>query len=220
MAAPKLTYYFDIVSPFAYIAFSVLRNSPTFAKCNITYVPIFLGGLMQKCENRPPLVIKNKNKYIERQRIDLARRFGVQILAKTPDGFPQLSLTTMRVIYAIKEIAPEKFLSVLELVWKSYWVEGDSSIFKVDGLKPVIEPILGPQTTEQVFTMISDPKVKAALAANVDKAYEARAFGVPWFVCTNSKGETEGFWGVDHLGFVAEYLGLDKSLDQGFKALL
>jgi hypothetical protein len=63
----------------------------------------------------------------------------------------------MRAIYAIKEIAPEKFLSVLELVWKLYWVEGDSSIFKVDGLKPVIEPILGPQTTEQVFTMVCFP---------------------------------------------------------------
>lgn len=45
------------------------------------------------------------------------------------------------------------------------------------------------------------------------------AFGLPWFECTNSKGETEGFWGVDHMGLVVEFLGLDRS-DQGFKALL
>jgi hypothetical protein len=30
-------------------------------------------------------------------------------------------------------------------------------------------------------------------------------------VCTNTMGETEGFWGVDHLGVVAHFLGLDLS---------
>lgn len=60
----------------------------------------------------------------------------------------------MRVIYAVKEVAPEKFHSVVETVWKLFWVERNTTVFKVEGLKPVVEPILGAQSTEQVFTMI------------------------------------------------------------------
>jgi hypothetical protein len=29
-------------------------------------------------------------------------------------------------------------------------------------------------------------------------------------VCTNAAGETEGFFGVDHLGRVAQFLGLER----------
>jgi 2-hydroxychromene-2-carboxylate isomerase len=77
MPNPTITLYVDIISPFAYIAFHVLQasahvritsstdlthnlqNSPAFAKVDITYVPILLGGLMQACNNSPPINIKS-----------------------------------------------------------------------------------------------------------------------------------------------------------------
>ncbi|KAG5208352.1 hypothetical protein GY631_5710 [Trichophyton interdigitale] len=62
MAAPKITLYVDIVSPFAYIAYHVLRNSPVFANCTTTYVPVLLGGIIQATGNTPPIRIKNKDK--------------------------------------------------------------------------------------------------------------------------------------------------------------
>jgi hypothetical protein len=34
-------------------------------------------------------------------------------------------------------------------------------------------------------------------------------------MCTNAAGETEGFFGVDHLGQVAEFLGLRKDGGEG-----
>ena len=61
---------------------------------------------------------------------------------------------------------------------------------------------------------------KEVLAKNTDMAFADGAFGLPWLVATNSKGETEGFWGVDHLGQVADYLGLEKPKRGGWKALL
>ena len=53
---------------------------------------------------------------------------------------------------------------------------------------------------------------------NTDRALEEGAFGLPWFVATNAKGETEGFWGFDHLGLVIEHLGLERGGE--LKALL
>ncbi|GMF84403.1 unnamed protein product [Aspergillus oryzae] len=63
-------------------------------------------------------------------------------------------------------------------------------------------------------------EVKERLKANTDQAFKSGAFGIPWFECTNIKGETEGFWGIDHLGQVADFLGLDRGSDRGFKAVL
>lgn len=60
---------------------------------------------------------------------------------------------------------------------------------------------------------------------------EDGAFGLPWFVgesylaslypqarltvvtATNTQGQTEGFWGFDHLGQVIEHLGLERGND-------
>lgn len=67
---------------------------------------------------------------------------------------------------------------------------------------------------------MSHPDIKALLLSNTDRSFGAGAFGLPWFECTNSRGETEGFFGVDHIGQVADFLGLDRSLDKGFRAAL
>jgi 2-hydroxychromene-2-carboxylate isomerase len=61
---------------------------------------------------------------------------------------------------------------------------------------------------------------KELLAKNTDKVLADGAFGLPWFVATNSKGETEAFWGVDHLAQVTEHLSLEKPKTGGWKALL
>jgi hypothetical protein len=61
---------------------------------------------------------------------------------------------------------------------------------------------------------------KKALLENTDKAFAEGAFGLPWMVCTNSKGQKEGFWGVDHLGQVIHFLGLEKPEGRGWKAVL
>lgn len=62
--------------------------------------------------------------------------------------------------------------------------------------------------------------VKSLLTSNTEQAFKDGAFGLPWFMCTNAKGETEGYWGVDHIGQVAHFLGLDRGRDVGFKAVL
>ncbi|OAX77500.1 hypothetical protein ACJ72_08201, partial [Emergomyces africanus] len=66
----------------------------------------------------------------------------------------------------------------------------------------------------------STQSTKDHLNANSDKAVEIGAFGLPWFECTNSRGETECFWGVDHIAQVAAFLNLDTTIDKGFKALM
>jgi 2-hydroxychromene-2-carboxylate isomerase len=67
---------------------------------------------------------------------------------------------------------------------------------------------------------MSKKEGKDLLLKNSDIAFDDGAFGLPWFTCTNSEGKTEGFWGVDHLGQVSDFLGLDRPKMGGWKALL
>lgn len=62
---------------------------------------------------------------------------------------------------------------------------------------------------------------KKILLENTDRAFSDGAFGLPWFACENDRGEKEGFWGVDHLGAVLDFLGLEKPAGRGgWKAML
>ena len=61
---------------------------------------------------------------------------------------------------------------------------------------------------------------KTALKDNTDRAFEDGAFGLPWMVATNGAGQTEGFWGVDHMGQVLQFLGLEKPGQGGWKSVL
>lgn len=51
-------------------------------------------------------------------------------------------------------------------------------------------------------------KAKQDLNANNEFALKEGAFGLPWFIALNSLGEKDVFWGFDHIGMVAEFLGL------------
>jgi 2-hydroxychromene-2-carboxylate isomerase len=63
---------------------------------------------------------------------------------------------------------------------------------------------------------------KAKLKENTDQAFEQGAFGLPWMVCERAGdcGRTEGFWGVDHLGQVASFLGLERPGEGAWRAVL
>lgn len=61
---------------------------------------------------------------------------------------------------------------------------------------------------------------KTGLKENTDKAFAEGAFGLPWVVATDSAGTTEAFWGVDHLGQVLHFLGIEKPGHGPWKSIL
>ncbi|KAI9930973.1 hypothetical protein ASPWEDRAFT_34510 [Aspergillus wentii DTO 134E9] len=216
----KITLYFDIVSPFAYLAFHVLRKSPVFAQCEISYVPIFLGGLMNACGNTPPIKIKNKDAWLNQERDRWARYFDVPMIKHFPEDFPPMTLEAQRALCAINQRIPEKLLGVTEELYRSIWIHGNMKVGQGAALAAVLERVLGKNDADAIIKATKEPEIKALVASNTDRAFKDGAFGLPWFECTNAQGKTEGFWGIDHLGQVVDFLGLQRRLDNGFRALL
>ncbi|KAH3916106.1 glutathione S-transferase kappa [Parastagonospora nodorum] len=220
MAQPKITLYVDIVSPFAYIAFYILKNSPVFKQCEITYVPIFLGGLMKACGNTPPLHIKNKDKWIDAERLRLCKYFNVPMSQNTPPGFPINTIAIQRALASLEISHPQSMPQAIGLFWENFWVQYNDPM-KPENLSAIVRTIVGSEEgAKKVLESTKGEEVKKRLSENTDKALKGGAFGLPWFEATNAKGETEGFWGVDHMGQMCDHLGLERPSGKGWKALL
>lgn len=178
---------------------------------------------MKACGNTAPINIKNKDKWIEVERRRWARVFCIPMREAPPPDFPPLTLTIMRALCAITLLHPGKegqgrLTTALDELYREFWVNHKKTNEK-DVLAEILERVFGKEETKRVLEMVGK-EGKELLAKNTDKALADGAFGLPWFVATNSRGETETFWGVDHLGQVTEHLGLEKPKTGGWKALL
>ncbi|KAH8892080.1 HCCA isomerase/glutathione S-transferase kappa [Thozetella sp. PMI_491] len=218
---PKITLYLDTVSPFAYEAYHILRHDATFSGCHVTYVPIFLGGLMNMCRNTPPIQIKNKDKWIDVERLRWARAFSVPMAATMPPEFPPLTLGIMRALATVAYADGDdqgRLTKALDVLFSKYWVE-QAPTYRPEVLRSILLGLFGEHEADKLLADAASVG-KKQLLENTSKAFDNGAFGLPWFVCTNSDGKTEGFWGVDHIGQVVEYLGLSRPGQSGWRAVL
>ena len=180
----------------------------------ITYVPILLGGLMKACGNRAPLEIRNKDRWINIERLRWARQFDIPMSQGTPDGFPRPTLHLQRFLTALNMAHPELLPTALDALYAALWTEPNESALPDPKVFPqVLGKVLPEEVLREGLEKMGSENAKKELLTRSNEAFEVGAFGLPWFQCTDSEGRTEGFWGFDHLGQVVRFLGLDGTLD-------
>lgn len=64
MPVTKITSYYDIVSPYSWLAFEVLTRYEGIWKVPIDYTPFLLGGVMRATGNVPPGSNPYKGNYL------------------------------------------------------------------------------------------------------------------------------------------------------------
>ncbi|KAF2831918.1 thioredoxin-like protein [Ophiobolus disseminans] len=220
MPQPKIKLYVDIISPFGYIGFHLLQNSPVFKQCEITYTPILLGGLMKACGNTPPLNIKNKSTWITTERLRWSTYFSIPMSNSAPPNFPINTLPIQRVLCALQIVHPDSLPAALARFWQDFWVDWKDPL-KPGNLLSIVAEVLGSEEeARRVVESTKSEECKKRLSANTEEAFAEGAFGLPYFVATNAKGETERFWGVDHVGQLCDFMDLERAGGRGWRALL
>lgn len=147
---------------------------------------------MKTTGNTPPINIKNKDKWINVERLRWARLFNIPMAETLPSGFPPMTLALQRCLAALEISHPEKMADVIEALFKDFWEKGNAEIYKVDVFKPVIAGVVGLDAAEDVVVRSGGKEAKARLQENGDKALQTGAFGLPWFWCENDQGDKEG----------------------------
>ena len=181
------TWYFDVISPFAYLQAMRLDQLPD--RVSLICKPTLFAGYLNHWGHLGPAEIEPKKVFIFRQCAWRARRMGVDF--KLPPNHPFNPLRALRLAEAL-----DGDLKAVQAIFRSVWVDGD--------LPDNDEGWAGIQASAGVIdgdALVNDPEIKVRLKTNGDKAIAAGAFGVPTFVIGG-----EVFWGDDAFDMVLDYL--------------
>jgi 2-hydroxychromene-2-carboxylate isomerase len=181
------TWYFDFVSPYAYLQSRMMQRFA--GKAAITMKPVLFAGLLSHSKNLGPAEIPSKRLWTYRFCTWFGRAHGIPF--KFPPRHPFNPLKPLRLA-----IAEGTKPAVVQAIFDFIWAEGrdptDAAEWKALGAK------LGLADPDAA---VENPEVKDMLRANTEAAIAEGVFGVPSFVVGG-----EVFWGVDATEFVLQYL--------------
>ena len=174
--APDMDWYFDFISPFAYLQFQRLRELPRPPRLR----PVLFAGLLGHWGQLGPAEIPAKRRFTYRHVLWQARRQGVAL--RFPPAHPFHPLSALRLAIAL-DARPEPVGAIFDFIWR----DGRDPDAGFDDL--CARAGLSPAAAR---ARVGEPAVKDALRRNTDDAVAAGVFGVPTLV---AHGEL--FWGVD-----------------------
>ncbi|MGC9561588.1 2-hydroxychromene-2-carboxylate isomerase [Brachymonas sp.] len=203
---PVVHFFFDVVSPYAYLAFHLLPQTLEGLACRVNYRPVVLGALLKAHGTPPPVQLPPKRDWIRRHTLWLAGQHGLPM--RMPAVHPFRSLPWLRMALASSPHGlPSRY--VCETLFQAIWEEGrdpDDADFQQEIW----------QAMTALLPEVRDPAgeaVKAELFALGEEALRLGVFGVPTFVLQTASAATgEGtddhalFWGVDSLPMLRDAL--------------
>lgn len=190
MTMKHLTFYFDFVSPYAYLAFHQLPHAVAGHSVCVSYRPIVLGALFKHWGHVAPADVPAKRAWVYRQCLWLAQQAGLPM--QMPAQHPFYPLTLLRLALACGTDGTVNRW-VAETVMAHVWAAGadPNDPARLADLQARLQPARAP----------SDPAVQAQLRANTDAAVAAGVFGVPTVVV-----DDRTYWGLDALPMVSAHL--------------
>ncbi|KAF2276004.1 thioredoxin-like protein [Westerdykella ornata] len=207
--AGKITAYLDCVSLYSWFALLQLeKNREKLASHNVELdiVPVFLGGINVGSGNKPPWTLPAKGKYGKYDVKRAMKYFGTPNM-KTPKNFPILSLLPQRALVFIKTKHPNLLVPTLLDFFRALWEDG-LDISKPDQVAQVLSKRYSEADVCEILEKANSPECKQALNDNTKEALAKGAFGCPWFIVKNSKGEEEPFFGSDRFHYIWDFLQL------------
>lgn len=189
---PHLDFYFDLSSPYSYLAATQLPALAARTGATIAWKPVVLGAVFQAMGNRMPAAVPAKAGYMLQDLQRWARRYGVPF--QFTSRFPVNAITAHRLILVAGERGPELAMDAFSRLWAH-----DEDITAPDTLVALAQGV-GLDPADALVAM-STPVIKDQLRALTDEAIAAGMFGAPAFVVHGDL-----YWGNDRLDFVEEAL--------------
>ena len=187
----SIDFYFDIISPYSYIAHKKIEKVSIEENILFNYKPILLGGLHKLAEITPPAFNQFKMKNMKNDCELISNKNHIPF--KWNEKFPINSISIMRGYLFINA---EKRKDYLDKFFNAYWRNNvDLSI-----QKNLIEILNTLEIDQSSFLDgIGNQKIKNELKVLTSEAFNKEIFGAPTFICNNKI-----FWGQDRLDYVIE----------------
>ena len=190
MANKKIDFYFDISSPYSYLAHTQIRKYEKETGEKINYMPIFLGGLHRLADITAPGLNPLRGKYLIKDLKLFADKYKIKYQFNR--YFPIKTIQIMR--GAIVAGQNDYFQNYIDKFFIAAWVDSlnlnDEKIFEKFLKNMDIN-------YSDFAKKLSDPIIKDELKDRTDAAFKKGIFGAPTFLVNEKM-----FWGQDRLEFV------------------
>jgi 2-hydroxychromene-2-carboxylate isomerase len=181
----RVDWYFDFISPYAYLQSELLHTLP--ADVDVHFKPVLFAGLLNHWGNLGPAEIPPKRNWTFEYCTWLAHRRGIPLTM--PAHHPFTPLPLLRLCIALGSTP-----AVVHRLFRYVWQEG-----KVPTAAEHWRALL--QELGATTGMLDAPEVKERLRSNGEQAVAAGVFGVPTAVVDGSC-----FWGLDSTEMLIAYL--------------
>ena len=183
-----IDFYFDIISPYAYIAY---KNIIKINNIKFNFKPILLGGLHNLVEITAPAFNKFKLKNMKNDCELISKKNKINFIWNSK--FPINSLYIMRGYLVIKENKKKEYL---ETFFDAYW-KNDLDLSQEKNIIQLLEKLN--INYKEFFKDIAKQEIKDELKNFTNEAFKKDIFGAPTFVVNNKI-----FWGQDRLEYALD----------------
>ena len=172
-----LTFYFDVISPYAYLAFDALPEFLNGHSHSVTYKPVLFAELLKHHGQLGPAEIAGKREWTYRQAQWLAQRQNTPLQMTATHPFNPLGLLRLAVACAAPresgQPSPNRHPNrhTCEAIFRHVWQGGADAADanRLAALTQTLAPAREPGSDE----------VKADLKSNCEEAIAQGVFGVP-----------------------------------------
>jgi 2-hydroxychromene-2-carboxylate isomerase len=174
----RITWYFDFISPFAWLQWP--RVKALAATQPVALRPIVFAGLLDHHGQKGPAEIPGKREFTYRHALWRARQAGQPL--RFPPQHPFNPLAALRLC-----MAAGADVAATDAIFDWIWAQGQAGD-SVEALAPLAARL----GIDDISAAIAAPAVKAQLKANFDEAMAEGVFGVPTLSLDGRL-----FWGDD-----------------------
>ncbi|KZV87041.1 thioredoxin-like protein [Exidia glandulosa HHB12029] len=222
----KIQLYYDIISPYSYLAFETLTRYARLGKAHkpegwdvdLELCPAALGGLHKVAgtQNITPAMNPYKRAYMHTEMLRLFAESGIE--GSIPADHPSKDHNTLGVTRFLRILKDEMEDDVLESCSRRLFqqffgahAKPSEAVF-LHTLCTGTHPLLTQEQLNNALQRSVEPSNKKRVIDEVEDLVKTHgAFGMPWIVVHRPSGETASFFGSDRFGNIAWWLG------EGFK---
>ena len=191
-----IDFYFDIISPYSYIALKKIQKIKQNKEILFNYKPILLGGLHNLAGINAPAFNKYKIKNMQNDCELVSVKNNIVFTWNSK--FPINTLSIMRGYLFIEDNKKELYLNTL---FDAYWrdnidLSSENEIIKILNMLDI--------NNQSFLNGIKDQSIKDNLKDLTNDAFKKEVFGAPTFIVNNKI-----FWGQDRLKYAVDELSAD-----------